>query len=84
MTSLEKDNGSEFRARALVLFGFALVLIASACRDARAAVSLTKFEAAAQADGSILVTWETATELECHRFQALSGGVGHGALGSVC
>ena len=51
------------RARLLVLAGLGLAILLSLVLNVFAAVGLIRFEAVPQADASILVTWETATEI---------------------
>jgi hypothetical protein len=46
----------------------AAILVGSAPSDTSAAVGLVKFEARCQADGSILVTWETSWEVDSVAF----------------
>jgi hypothetical protein len=53
---------SKFLARTLMALCTAAILVGSAPSDTSAAVGLVKFEARCQADGSILVTWETSSE----------------------
>lgn len=80
MTSVRNDKAMGHRARALAVFGLALVLAASLVFDAGAAVSLISFTATPQSDGSILVAWETGSELDTIAFSLFrsdSAG-GHG------
>jgi len=55
-------------ARTLLTLFAAAMLVGSALRDANAAVTLVKFEARWQSDGSILVVWETSSELDSTAF----------------
>jgi len=64
-----KDDRSEILFRSLILVCLLLAITMGAVPPVRAAVSLNKFEATAQTDGSILVVWETATELDTVAFR---------------
>jgi hypothetical protein len=52
----------------LVALCTAAILVAAPLSDARAAVTLVRFEASWQDDGTILVEWETSSELDSMAF----------------
>jgi hypothetical protein len=55
-------------ARTLLALFTAAMLVGSAVTGAKAAVTLVRFEAKWQTDGSILVVWETSSELDSSDF----------------
>ena len=56
-------------ARAIALFALAAAIVLALALNASASVGLTYFRATSQADGSILVNWETATETNSAAFR---------------
>jgi len=66
---LSQSRSPSRAARAIVVITLASAILIALALNASASVSLTYFRATTQADGSILVTWETATELNSLAFQ---------------